>query len=201
MAEIEENVRFLQENDLAGVTSSLGSGLELRLQLGSRYLDSLYTTEEKLGTKLFDRQLDVNTLTYPSFYLEGDVSEVVSTVRNWNALLRPIYYPLKNLSRYGVGGILQEQSQNIRIILTQTRQTFLQRISEAIASVKYSGEISDNINEQFAEDLQYLGNRITTLFKDAPDLITKDPVFASMLAVAKSQAAKQTFKNGHDELG
>jgi hypothetical protein len=104
LGEVIENVELLQRHGLEGHVSSLTN--ELRVQGGSRYVAILRRHERELGRRLFDRDVDPDTLTHRCRYLDQDVTEVVRTVRRWNDHLRPLVYPVKNLTRYGATGAL-----------------------------------------------------------------------------------------------
>lgn len=188
--EIEENIQYLRKNNLTGFVSSLGSGLELRLQLGSPYITLLKEAERKFGLKLFERNLDFNTLIFPTTYANPEVNKVVCVVRNWNARIRPLYYPLKSLSRYGTGGLLGDLVKPVKLIVVEMREAYLQRMLETVTSIKLSGDIDHNINEQFDMDVKKLSIQIINIFKDAPPAIINHPMIFSILDNARKKAQR-----------
>jgi radical SAM superfamily enzyme YgiQ (UPF0313 family) len=79
LAEIEENIQFLLENQLIGSVSSLFN--EMRLQIGTRYLTALEKAELRLDARLFEREIDLNTLSHSYDYADPDVGTSVAMAR------------------------------------------------------------------------------------------------------------------------
>lgn len=181
--EIEENIYYLQKNNLTSNVSSVAS--ELRLQPNSRYLALLEKEEQKIGAKLFERILNPNTFTYPTNYADSNVKIIVFTVRKWNSYLRPLYYPLKNLSRYGKGGILGDMCTPVRNLLIEFRFNYLSRLLEAVTSVKTTGFVDEKINETFYCDLQVFCRKINEVFEFAPEFLIEHPIISSILSSSK----------------
>jgi hypothetical protein len=119
LGEVIENVELLQRHRLEGDVSALTS--ELRVQAGSRYVSILRRHERELGRTLFERDVDPDTLTHRCQYIDEDVAEVVRTVRLWNDHLRPLVYPMKNLTRYGTTGALGTDASAARRSLARFR--------------------------------------------------------------------------------
>ncbi|MFB6726019.1 B12-binding domain-containing radical SAM protein [Kribbella sp. NPDC056345] len=109
-AEITENCTFLIDNTLAPLVS--GPTSELRLQVGSRYINVLTRTERRLGRRLFDRQVDPNTLSHAYEYADPQVAELAAGVRNWNSIVHPFVYAAKGLTRHG-RGVLATSEHNL----------------------------------------------------------------------------------------
>lgn len=182
LKEIEENIQFLEDNDLAALVPAW-RGVELRLQLGSRYLTMLGQKEKQLGLQLFQRALNPDTLTYPPFYANSEVRLVASEVRRWNSCIRPLYYPLNNLSRYGTGGILEGLVLPVRELIAEMRKTYLERIIELVNMVKSFGYITESFEEQPEHDFQKFSRKILGIFGDYPSII-KNPLVSSVLGLA-----------------
>jgi radical SAM superfamily enzyme YgiQ (UPF0313 family) len=112
LSEVAENVRFLQHNQMEQYVSALTN--ELRVQTGSRYLLLLERHESRQGRRLYRRDFDRDTLTHDCEYVHDDVREVVRLMRVWNERTRPLVYPLKSLTRYGVSGALGAAAPAVR---------------------------------------------------------------------------------------
>jgi radical SAM superfamily enzyme YgiQ (UPF0313 family) len=187
--EIEKNIHYLKKNNLVGFVSSLGSGLELRLQVGSRYLAMLREAEQKLGLQLFERRFNFDTLTYPSIHVEPDVALVVSMVRSWNSRIRPLYYPLKSLSRYGTSGFLGDLVLPVRELVVEIRETYLEWILEAVESLKSLGRITKGVKKQHDHDIQKFAKQALTIFREAPSSITNSQIVSSVVSVASKECS------------
>jgi radical SAM superfamily enzyme YgiQ (UPF0313 family) len=129
-AELAENVEFLRATGLFRNTSYVFS--EMRLQIGGRYISELVRVERSLGIELFSRSIDPDTLSHGYRYLNLDVDRIVSAVRNWSDLIRPLHYPLKSLSRFE-GSILEEHTQEARGILGRLRSGLFEAFEILVA--------------------------------------------------------------------
>jgi len=127
-AEVIENIVYLRDNNLADITSSLGSGLGLRLHMDAPYLKLLDKYEAKNGITLYDRVYSNNDLNFSAHYANKDVFLLHEFVQRANKTIRPLYYPLKSLSRYGEMGSLGKSSVFIKEIVVQLRRTYLSHI-------------------------------------------------------------------------
>jgi radical SAM superfamily enzyme YgiQ (UPF0313 family) len=112
LSEVAENVRFLQHNHMEQYVSALTN--ELRVQTSSRYLHLLERYERRHGRRLYRREFDHDTLTHECDYAHDDVRAVVKQMRLWNERTRPLVYPLKNLTRYGVSGAMGAAAPAVR---------------------------------------------------------------------------------------
>lgn len=119
MEEVVENVGFLLDNDLAQYAS--GPTSELRLQTGSRYLPILHRREDELGARLYDRNLDRNTLSFSYEYADPAVAELVDAVRRDNERSHALVYRLKGLTRFGDGQILGRATPAVKNALGSYR--------------------------------------------------------------------------------
>jgi radical SAM superfamily enzyme YgiQ (UPF0313 family) len=137
--EIIENVRFLLDNDLAQFASSPTA--ELRMQVGSRYLGILHKAEAQLGTELYDRELDPNTLSYRYRFADADVAELAHAVRRDNARRQALVYRLKGLTRFGDGKILGVSTNEVGALLGQYRTRMLEALAQAALATNVSYEI------------------------------------------------------------
>jgi len=120
--EIHENVGFLLASDTADATSYLFN--ELRLQRDTHYQHLLDVHRQRSGSSdaLYDTHFDRDTLSFRYSYADADVASLVKCAREWQDILRPIHYPLKNLTRYGVSGELSDHISEPRAILTDLRR-------------------------------------------------------------------------------
>lgn len=160
LKEVEENINFLKNNGLAKYVSSLGSASELRIHMASKYLSMLQDKEHNLDHKLFDRDLDLNTLTYSPMYLNSDVYDIVRKVREWNSEIRPLYYPLKSLSRFGRSGSLGELIIPVKEIVEEMRSSYLDWLNAAVISKGTKGYIDDEIMLSIDNDILEYSEKI-----------------------------------------
>ena len=138
-SEIIENVRFLLDNDLAQYASSPTS--ELRMQVGSQYLQILHKVEAERGIELYDRELDPNTLSYRYRFADADVAELAQSVRRDNARRQALVYRLKGLTRFGDGKILGVSTNEVRGLLGQYRTQTLEALAQAALAPNVSYEV------------------------------------------------------------
>ena len=188
--EVEENVHYIKNNKLADSISSLGSGLELRIQIGSIYFTKLIDEEEKRGVRLFERNLDYNTLTYPSIYLNTDVAELVLIIREWNSDIRPLYYPLKSLSRYGTSGLLGDLDFAVKNLVSDIRITYLNWILDAVKCIQSNNDINDNVLKKSKRDIKNISKQVLIIFENAPSVILNIPAVSSLINNAKEYVKK-----------
>lgn len=182
LEEIFENIRFLKANSLTGAASSVCN--ELRLQTNSRYLEKLVQHERNSGEKLSDCDLEPNTLAYAYRYKNALVEQLVGTVRRWNRDMRPLHYRLKNLSRYGHGGILGELTEPVRLLVRKLREEFLIEVEHAAESCSNAGMVTDNIEMEFQERLKTWSGSAEGLFQSAPEAIRAESIVQELLQVA-----------------
>lgn len=137
-ADVLENIMYLKKNGLADYASSLGSGLSLRLHMDSPYLKLLDEYEFDNSISLYDKVYNNNDLNYRSHYANKDVNLLYEFVQKANKTIRPLYYPLKSLSRYGEMGSLGKHVVVIKDIVVQIRRTYLSHIEKCT--------LNDNFN-------------------------------------------------------
>jgi len=133
--EVKDNLLFLYNNNFARYVSSLGSGLELRLHMDTSYVQMLIQFEKENNVCLHSNTYDFDTLNYLSSYLDRDVEKMVKYVKEINALIRPIYFPLKSLSRYGANGSLKENVMIIKDLVVEIRNSYLKYLLELIEHI------------------------------------------------------------------
>jgi radical SAM superfamily enzyme YgiQ (UPF0313 family) len=138
-SEIIENVRFLLDNTLAQYASSPTA--ELRIQIGSQYLRILHKAEGQLGIELYDRELDLNTLSYHYRFADADVAELAQAVRRDNARRQALVYRLKGLTRFGDGKILGVSTNEVGALLGQYRTRTLEALAQAALAPNVSYEV------------------------------------------------------------
>ncbi len=189
LTEIEENIDFLYENDLTQYVSFLSN--ELRLQINSNYLKILELYEKRLNVGIIDWNLDYNTISYSYKYVNEEVSMLIELVRFWNQRIRSIHYPLKNLSRYGDGGILGEFRNDVQTIITNLRNDYLILIKIAIQEIKRNGFIS-NYNKPIDRLLFDVSNVLLTFAAHVPFEIKRNPIFSKILETCKLEI--ESFK-------
>lgn len=139
-SEVIENIVYLRDNNLADITSSLGSSLSLRLHMDSPYLKLLDDYELKNGISLYDRVYSNNDLNFSARYANKDVFLLQKFVQKANKTIRPLYYPLKSLSRYGEMGSLGKNSAFIKEIVVQLRRTYLSHIESCALNDNFCEE-------------------------------------------------------------
>jgi hypothetical protein len=145
--EVRENIDFLQSNHLAEVTSSLGSGLELRLHLDAPYVAILGEYEANTGISLFKKEYNNDFLNYSSSYVNESVKILSEFVKEANSTIRPLYYPLKSLSRYGENGSLGPHVTFIKKLVIDIRNIYIQKIESFSLHVEKNLGKSDDLNE------------------------------------------------------
>lgn len=144
MDEVIEDLYFLKRNSLAKYVSSLGSGLMLRLQMDTPYIQMLQAYEKKHGISLHDDAYDWDTLNYCSSYADKGVKQMAECIERANCLIRPLYYPLKSMSRYGQNGSLKDSIFYIKDIVVQIRENYLDFLIKLAGAIK-TGEDVDSI--------------------------------------------------------
>ena len=135
MDEVRENLYFLKENNITKYVSSLGSGLELRLHMDSPYMKLLERYDKEYGIRLYSKTYNIDTLNYESIYLNDDVSQMAFQVKSLNEKIRPIYYPLKSVSRYGTRGSLKDDIEFVRQIVVSIREQYVDCLIEVAAAI------------------------------------------------------------------
>ena len=130
--EVKEDFLFLHNNNFAGYVSSLGSGLDLRLHMDTSYVKMLLQFEKENNVCLHSNTYNLDTLNYLSGYLDKDVERMARYVKEINAIIRPFYYPLKSLSRYGSKGSLEENVTIIKDLVIEIRNSYLKYLLELI---------------------------------------------------------------------
>jgi radical SAM superfamily enzyme YgiQ (UPF0313 family) len=151
LVEIGENLEFLIECDAVEATSYLFN--ELRLQRGTSYERLLRTHELRTGVGLVENRFDPDTLSYSYQYANPEAGALAEVTRSWAEHLRPIHYPLKNLTRYGLSGAMDDQLDVPRRVLRDLRLGMCQALlaetrraipeSEASRMATIEGFISD----------------------------------------------------------
>ena len=154
LSEIKENIEYLQSNNLSEITSSLGSGLELRLHFATQYVVLLDRYFAQTGQELYERVFDNDTLNYPSFYADNNVSKICQFIRAANKNIRPLYYPLKSLSRYGENGALGTYSQYIKSLVVNIRECYIQQIKKYVFMFSEESISADVSATGILEDLE-----------------------------------------------
>ena len=134
LIELEENIDYILSNELAPLISSVTN--ELRLYNKSAYKHILDDFQKKEKIKLYSECIDYNTASYETKYLIKKVSELVNCVRIWNETFRVVHYPLKNLSRYGEGGIIYSFRKDIIMIVSIMRTEYLQLLKKTVFALK-----------------------------------------------------------------
>lgn len=161
-SEIKQNIIFLKDNDLVHRVSAIGS--ELRLQIGTRYLEMLKRVEVQRGYQICGSTLDADTLSYAYSYTDACVRDVVRRASEWNAYMRPLHYTLKNLARYGTGGMLGTQAANeAKRLLGIFRAAYADRLCEAVTAIECVGSVPKAIDTRFKADVKELAHGIINL--------------------------------------
>jgi hypothetical protein len=187
LSEIEENLAFLLKNGLVEFTSFLGS--ELRLQVGARYLTVLERAERESGRSLYERKLDPDTLSFAYTYLDERVAILVNKASEWNRLLRPMHYPLKNLSRYGSRGILGEAREDVQGALRDIRNVYARRLLEAATTIGINPDRLDGVDRAFRGDLKVFSLKVVEVFSGSPGSIRTNPIVESVVDYAREYLA------------
>ena len=169
-AEIVENVRFLLDNDLAQYASSPTA--ELRMQIGSGYLQEIQKAEAKLGVELYDRELDPDTLSYPYRFADQDIAGLAESVRRDNARRQPLVYRLKGLTRFGDGRILGASTAVVRTLLGRYRTQTLEALAHAALTspTKYEVEAQKALRDLAASILHVDGAVEHLIFRQAIEI-------------------------------
>jgi len=124
--EIVENTTFLLDNGLAVYVS--GPTNELRLQVGSRYVNVLTRAERQLGQQLFKREVDPNTLSHEYQYANSESGALASEVRDWDRVVHPFVYATKGLTRHGTGVLQSGEHHGLKSLLGRYREDCLRAL-------------------------------------------------------------------------
>jgi Radical SAM superfamily len=147
LSEIEDSLTFMRSNGLAHLASGLSS--ELRLQVGSHYMTMLEKFEVSRGLMLHQNQLDPDTLAFPYRFATSQVQQLFDSVGAWNRRVHSIYYPAKNLSRFGATGAVGEAVYPLRQATEQFRLSSCDAILRAIAALKSGADCESVLGEGF----------------------------------------------------
>jgi hypothetical protein len=155
LTNLQENVSFLRRTKTAANTSYLFN--ELRIQPNTGYYAFVTKHEAELGAKIIGGPLDPNTLSYPYAYVDPKMESLVKTVREWSVRLRPLHYPLKNLTRFGNKGPLgsnavaiAEELGKFRVKLLGVFDVLLRTIGTS-ADGLYAGKLFQELGKEFAK--------------------------------------------------
>jgi len=184
LIEIEENLDFLSRHNLIKYVSSLSS--ELRLQIKTQYVKEMIIQEIKHNIVLFDRKIDLDTISFSYKYLHKDVSIFVNNVKHWNKRIREIHYPLKNLSRYGKGGILGKYRNQIVKINIKLRNNYFQLLKKGIQEIN-SGNVEFIGGEEMDNIMYECSICIIDLSKKLPRRILDNRIFKNVLDICQSE--------------
>lgn len=141
LSEARENLEFLLECEAVDATSYLFN--ELRLQRGTRFERLLDTHARRTGERLHGSEFDRDTLSYDYCYADPRIATLVQLTRTWAESLRPIHYPLKNLTRYGAAGALAGQLDLPREILSELRKGMCHALLAEIERLEHGNEDLD----------------------------------------------------------
>lgn len=141
--DIIENTSFLLDNRLAAYVS--GPTSELRLQVGSRYINVLIRTERQLGQQLFQREVDPNTLSHKYQYANNVSGTLAAEVRDWDGLVHPFVYATKGLTRHGKGVLQPGEHDRLKSLLGQYREASLEALRAAAHTHDPGGYRADTI--------------------------------------------------------
>lgn len=147
LKEVEENIRFLLDNRAAEATSYVFN--ELRLQKDTKYVNLLKLHEVRSGRSLLDPILDRNTLSYSYRYLHAAIDVLMSTIKRWTGKLRPLHYPLKNMTRFGTSAALDHGVVEARQILGEMRVRLCELLLEGIQDLKGASTVSSDTEKHF----------------------------------------------------
>ncbi|WP_084618991.1 B12-binding domain-containing radical SAM protein [Thalassobaculum salexigens] len=157
LVDIRDNLEFLLDCDAVDSVSYLFN--ELRLQKGTSYERLLVTEERRHGLNLRDAFFDRDTLSYAYTYKDTKVGALVDVTRGWAEHMRPLHYPLKNATRYGVSGELSSFIEHPRAILSELRNAMCKALIDEVDTFEAIGHVSDevgrieNIMRQAAEQV------------------------------------------------
>lgn len=129
IAEIQENLTFLKDNNLARFVSFIGN--ELRLQKDSKFVKLLDVFENRNNCSVYNKELNLDTISYNYHYVDKSVDELLRKIKQWNKILSKIHYPLKNITRYGDKGILNKYRPEVIKIVHKLRNDYLDLLLNA----------------------------------------------------------------------
>jgi len=168
LQDVKENINYLLKNKLSEITSSLGSGLELRLHFATQYVILLDRYFNKTGNLLYDKRFDNEILNFPIYYADKKIEQICMFIREANKIIRPLYYPLKSISRYGENGALGNYSKDIKNIVIDIRELYIKQIKKCVEL--FSEEIS---NVSTNDILMNIENSIIEIYKHNKDFFKK----------------------------
>jgi radical SAM superfamily enzyme YgiQ (UPF0313 family) len=184
--EIAENLSFLHEERLADAVSYLMN--EMRLQRGSTYIRLLEREESKRGEKLYERQVDRDTLSYKYKYIDPGVRSLAAATKRCQEAANGLLYPLKALSRYADRGALEDAAGDVRAILARVREAQFVGLSAAVEMLQGGVQAQPHVVypqyvvpalERAAADFSSCLNRPAKYSSD------RHPVISRTLAIAK----------------
>jgi hypothetical protein len=161
--EIAENATFLLGNELAAYVS--GPTSELRLQVGSRYINALTRAERQLGRQLFKRDVDPNTLSHEYQYANEESGNLAAEVRNWDRIVHPFVYATKGLTRHGKGVLQAVEHVSLKNLLGKYREDCLHALRTAADTQKGHRYRAGTISA--LTELVHAGQRLSRLGEES----------------------------------
>ena len=189
--EIDENIDFLYNNDLTKYVSFLSN--ELRLQVKANYINVLEVYENRHKTTIYDRKIDYNTISHTYEYADKNINKLLNTIQFWNSRIRGIHYPLKNLSRYGEGGILGKYRNEVVNIIINLRNDYILLIKKEISIIK-QGNVNHDTKKSISELLYNSSKRFIELSEKVPNEILDNEIFNKILKTCKEEINSYTSK-------
>lgn len=178
LEEVECNFNYISDNNLLKHISFFSN--ELRLCLGSKYLNTLQEYETKVGLKLYNRNLDYDTLSYSYTHASDPINELLRHIRKWNFVIRKYHYPLNNLSRYGTGGILGKERNTVVGLVLYIRECYFALIFESIIKLK-AGNLLIDIDKKMSLTVKKISKRIISEFSCSQLCQIDNPIIRDIL--------------------
>ncbi|MFA6350408.1 MAG: radical SAM protein, partial [Candidatus Omnitrophota bacterium] len=142
MAELQENLEFLERTGLKYTTSRIVG--EMRPQEGSAYKTML------LRAGLLDvESLSLNSLTYEARYQDPRIKTVLDTYKTWESKERPVIDYLQGRVR---GNVTEQEREIAENYLIRLRLLDLELVKALVAN---AGEV-DSIIDRFSEQREFL---------------------------------------------
>lgn len=182
--EVAESLEFMSETGMVQVASGLSN--ELRLQVDSTYLKMLLRYQRENSVTLINGELDANTLSFPYRYADDRVAELSQLVSKWSGQVHPVYYPAKNLTRFGKAGVLgaSEAGRTLKAEIAEFRLRYAGATLEAIDELRRGGDPGATLGRIIEPSLAKLASELQTALLSADTSVRNHPVVLRALAAA-----------------
>ncbi|TKA09714.1 radical SAM protein [Actinacidiphila oryziradicis] len=184
--EVEESLEFMSETGMVQVASGLSN--ELRLQNSSTYLRMVHRYQQENSVTLINGEMDADTLSFPYRFADSRVGELSRQVSKWSARVHPVYYPAKNLSRFGKAGVLRasEAGLALRAEIEEFRLQYAKATVAAIQELRRDGDPGPVLGRIIQPSLARLASQLQSALLSADESVRNHPVVLRALADSRN---------------